>query len=118
MMKKLLFTLLLLVTLSMSVQSQSVANKALNGTTIDDELTAMKVYPNPASATLNIEFSAAVKGGVILEVYNVLGKRVLLKTMTQLRTRLSIAEWNDGVYLLKMTPVNGGKSVTKRLVKI
>ncbi|QCE42229.1 T9SS type A sorting domain-containing protein [Psychroserpens sp. NJDZ02] len=117
MMKKLLFTLLLLVTLSMSVQSQSVANN-LNGTTIEDELTAMKVYPNPASTTLNIEFSAAVKGGVILEVYNVLGKRVLLKTMTQLRTRLSIAEWNDGVYLLKMSPVNGGKSVTKRLVKI
>lgn len=81
-------------------------------------LSAINLYPNPASSTLNVEIPSQFKEDLTIEVYNVLGKKILSKTISQLKTSLSISNWNDGVYLIKITSVSLGTTITKRFVKI
>ncbi len=95
-----------------------VPEGSLSVTTFEDTLTTVNIYPNPASTTLNIDMPSQIEGGVTIEVYNVLGKRILSKTISQLTTSLSISEWSNGVYLMKISSVKDGNSITKRFVKI
>ncbi|RAJ16911.1 T9SS type A sorting domain-containing protein [Olleya aquimaris] len=99
-------------------RNATMASTTLSVPTFEDTLTAINVYPNPASTTLNIDIPNRIDEGITIEVYNVLGKRILLQTVNQLNTSLSISSWNDGVYLMKISSLKDGKSVTKRFVKI
>jgi len=101
-----------------STKGGATASTTLSVPTFEDTLTSINVYPNPASTTLNIDIPAQLEDGLTIEVYNVLGKRVLLQSINQLSTSLSISTWNDGVYLMKISSLKDGKSVTKRFVKI
>ncbi|WGD34953.1 T9SS type A sorting domain-containing protein [Olleya sp. YS] len=99
-------------------RNATMASTTLSVPTFEDTLTSIQIYPNPASTTLNIEVPTQFEDGLTIEVYDVLGKRVLLQTINQLNTSLSISAWNDGVYLMKISSLKDGKSVTKRFVKI
>lgn len=68
------------------------------------------VYPNPATSILNLSnISFTIKK---VELYNVLGKKVLTST----KNKINIENLVKGVYLLKVE-AEDGKYATKRIVK-
>jgi len=76
------------------------------------------IFPNPGNDIMNIELPSLTDEGLQMEVYNVLGKKILTKTIKDLSSTINISEWNSGVYLVKMTAENGDITLTKRFVKL
>lgn len=73
-------------------------------------LVNFEVYPNPATSVLNIDDSNfSIK---IIEIYNVLGKKVI----TSNKNQLSLENLVNGVYLIKVED-DKGNIATKRLLK-
>ena len=74
-------------------------------------LAAIKVYPIPATDVINV----SIKNGTIhkIDVFNLLGKKVLTST----ESKINIENLAKGVYLLKIQSEDAG-FVTKRMIKI
>lgn len=68
------------------------------------------VYPNPAVNELRINSQETIKK---VEVFNLLGKRVL--TAKNINTTLDVSELSSSVYLVKLTSENGVS--TKKFIK-
>ncbi|WP_179352495.1 T9SS type A sorting domain-containing protein [Winogradskyella vidalii] len=75
---------------------------------------SFKISPNPSSNKLNIKLLKTSKN-TILEVYDVLGKRIHKSTITQLEASVDVSNWKTGVYLVKVS--NEKESQTKRFIK-
>ena len=72
------------------------------------------IYPNPSNSKLNI--SLAQSGNATkVEVFDVLGKLIYKKALTDLRSSINVASWNSGVYLVKI--INDSGTQTKRFVR-
>lgn len=69
---------------------------------------SFKVFPNPASNVVNISSKIAIDK---MELYNVLGKKVMQSTNTKV---LNVESLNAGIYVLKI--FNNNKSSTKKIV--
>jgi len=72
------------------------------------ETVDISIYPNPASEFINIESTKTIDK---IELYDLLGKRVLRTTETN---QIKINHLPNGVYLLKVFSDN--KSITKKIV--
>jgi len=73
---------------------------------------AVKMYPNPASGNfVNIDSNE----DLVVEIYNILGKKVKTQKITSTHKKLSISELAKGVYLVKLNSSIG--SITKKLIK-
>lgn len=66
-----------------------------------------KFYPNPVHNTLNIDGS----GADIVEIYNVSGKCVLSKNLTESKNSISVESLTSGVYFCKVKGKKKTKSV-------
>jgi len=80
--------------------------------TNDFAINVFKIYPNPVKNELNIEFNTGMQTQV--EVYNVLGKRVISKTIYTSET-IQTERLSDGIYILRLT--QGNKTISKKLIK-
>lgn len=71
-----------------------------------------KLFPNPTTGLLNIEFNANTTATV--DLYNVLGERVMTKTFNAagLRT-IDLGNLDNGVYYMNVTA--NGETVTKKV---
>jgi hypothetical protein len=79
--------------------------------TSQNEITGLKVYPNPVSGgTLFIE--TAANGEKTVTVYDVLGKQVLNTTTSN--NAINVSNLRGGVYVVKVT--EEGKTATRKLV--
>ncbi|WP_291128451.1 T9SS type A sorting domain-containing protein [Flavobacterium sp. UBA7682] len=79
--------------------------------TQQNEITGLKVYPNPVSnGTLFIE--TAVNGEKTVIVYDILGKQVLNTTTSD--NAINVSNLRDGVYVVKIT--EEGKTTARKLV--
>ena len=80
---------------------------------IDDiVLEEFNVYPNPVNNILYIELNSGKK--TQLEIYNVLGKRIISKTIYSSET-IQIGHLSDGIYILRLT--QGNSTFSKKLIK-
>lgn len=86
--------------------------------TTEFDITNINIHPNPVSTTLNINAPTQLIDELSVEVYNVLGKKVLQKAITKLDTKISVVNWSNGVYVMKITSTRNNKSITKRFIKI
>lgn len=60
-------------------------------------------YPNPANAEVVLNFShLRGDGSELLEVSDVLGRRVLSMPVSATQLRLSTADWSPGMYILRL----------------
>ena len=73
---------------------------------------AFKVYPNPVNNVLHIELQFAKQ--TQLEIYNVLGKLVISKTLNNSET-IQTERLSDGMYILRLTQDN--TTISKKLIK-
>lgn len=63
------------------------------------------IYPNPASDKVNISFPQHIERAG-LEIYNVLGKRVLQKEISAVNNFVDIAGLNSGIYIVSIEANN------------
>jgi len=75
----------------------------------DNELTAFRLYPNPASTVITIDSQVEI---TTIEIYNLLGQRVLVSS----EHSVNIQQLNAGLYIVVVQDGNG-HSGTKRFVK-
>ena len=83
---------------------------------VDDKtVSSFKMFPNPSSSTLSLEFSQHITEGTIM-VFDVLGKELLTKKFEATNSvELDISNWVHGIYLIK---VKSGKiSQTQQFIK-
>jgi hypothetical protein len=83
------------------------ANLAVNGVKANSNV---NIYPNPNNGTFTI--SSTNNNGMKIEVYNVLGSKVLSQTSTEDATVINLGDVAKGIYLVKVT-INGVTSTTK-----
>ena len=76
---------------------------------------SFKINPNPATDFLNVSLSSLGTDGVIIEVFDVLGKRILKQNLSEIQSSISVSDWKSGLYLVRVS----GKefSQTKRFLK-
>ena len=75
----------------------------------------LKVYPNPATSTLNI----SVNENDLVEkvaVYNVIGKQVLSLNMNNNLKSLNVSDLDKGIYIVKLF-YKSGQSFSQSFVK-
>ena len=77
---------------------------------VDDfALNNLKIYPNPASNEIHIDYHSTIDS---ISIFNVLGERISYHTHTNF---IDISTFQSGVYFLKVGSEN--KSITKRFIK-
>lgn len=75
------------------------------------ELDEIKIIPNPAKQNV---VRVTTKSNLNVEFYDVLGKKVLFKTITPTNNTIDVTNFNKGVYLVRLS--NELNSVTKKLI--
>lgn len=100
------------------INSVSV-NVVVNSCVGIDEVTAqangMMVYPNPANALLNLDFTAFNNETVLVEISNTVGQVVLSEKVSSQHTAFNIQQLNAGLYIIKTTA--NGKTHAIRFIK-
>lgn len=102
---------------SMSRHDYSTRGGSMQSLTLSQEdvvLSDFKLTPNPGRSKFELQLPNGVNN-VKLQVFDVLGKNVLTKTVSTLSTTIDVSKWNSGVYLVRVTSDNG--SQTKRFIK-
>ncbi|MCK7589971.1 endonuclease [Subsaxibacter sp. CAU 1640] len=80
---------------------------------IDEQsLSSVNIYPNPAKNIVNITLNS--DSDTLIEIYNVLGKKVYQKTI-QNTDILNLDTLSSGIYIVKLTQENN--SISKKLIK-
>ena len=88
----------------------SITNPALG--TEKFEASKVKMYPNPAKNTLNIDANGSIQK---VSVYNILGQEVLSKKPNSNSTTLQTSGLQRGTYIVRSTI--DGKTTTSKLIK-
>ena len=79
--------------------------------------TTIKVYPNPAKGSYNIDFPAMEKGQSTIAMTDVYGKKVLQKTVSQRLNNISLPTGiASGIYMIQVTNQKTGKQQTQKIV--
>lgn len=95
-----------------------VPEGSLSVSTFEEASKKINIYPNPASNQLNINLPSLLEGEYTIDVFNVLGKKIFSKNTSGQNNKIPVLDWDDGVYLIKITSEKEGKSITKKFVKI
>lgn len=76
------------------------------------DVKALKVYPNPVKDVLNLSHSTEISS---VEVFNMLGQKVLVKQLNVTQTQIDMSSLNAGNYLVKIT--SQGETKTMKILK-
>jgi hypothetical protein len=94
------------------VNASDVFNTCPSTASVDDNnVLDAQVYPNPTTGLLTISSAEAISG---VEVYNVIGKRVLQVTNV-VNNSVDVSSLSKGIYMLKIA--SGDSIATKKIIK-
>jgi hypothetical protein len=82
----------------------------------------LDVYPNPFTASARIEFDLDEPGDVVIEVFDMLGRRVEVVAEQKLTVTTGILEWEAlnmpaGSYIVRLTSYRGMQSRIARIAR-
>jgi hypothetical protein len=78
---------------------------------------AFKVYPNTVQNTLHVEFRDTFQNGFTVELYDVLGQRLLDIELKQTIERIDVAYLQGSVYFIRLRDSNGQLVLNQKLIK-
>jgi hypothetical protein len=78
-----------------------------------DETNAIKIYPNPTSGRITLE--CETPGPALVEVFDLYGRTIIKKTITESKTEFDLSEQARGIYLIKYTA--GNKTQFFKMIK-
>ncbi len=73
---------------------------------------SFKAYPNPVTNVLNLSYSSEITS---VEVFNMLGQKVLVKELNVAQGQIDMSNLNSGNYLVKVTA--DGQTKTIKVIK-
>jgi len=112
--EKYLIIFLLSLMTSFSTQAQSAKNEGIaEATKTEYLLEKTKIYPNPVSNG-KVYISTESSTPKEIELYDMLGKRVLTTDMNGYQRDLNVSHLKPGVYLMKIT--EKGNNITRKLI--
>ena len=79
----------------------------------ENELINIYIYPNPSNSDWNFKTSNTIINSV--EVFNLLGKRIVLENNNSSEVSISTQELTSGIYIARITTEQGTKNV--KLIK-
>ncbi len=91
--------------------------KFVEGSLVVDKknLTNFSIYPNPAETSFTVK--GAFNDGLTISIFDLLGKKVSVKTINNLEETINISHLNQGVYLVKIEDTETRNMQTVKLVK-
>lgn len=95
-------------------ENRGITTLGLTLSQAEVQLSEFRISPNPSKNYLNITLPN-ISEKVTLEVFDVLGKKLVSQELTELRSSISVSKWNSGVYLVKLSTES--ETQTKRFVK-
>lgn len=102
-MRKILLILsIILLTVTYSQAQSSARNPLSDGT---DRI--IRLYPNPATSYVIFDLQSTNSKGLILQVYNFLGKKMFESQSINQKLTVDLADFNRGVYIYHLRDVNG-----------
>lgn len=75
-----------------------------------------KIYPNPASSYLNVQTKPGIKKPLLIQLFDMTGKRVMETTTSQDNITLDVTKVAAGMYFLKVTNGYGALVTTDKVV--
>ncbi|HUH25938.1 MAG TPA: T9SS type A sorting domain-containing protein [Flavobacterium sp.] len=113
--KRYLYIFLLLVITSFSVQAQTGKNNGIseNTRTESSALDKVQIYPNPVTNG-KIYVNSESNSYKAIELYDMLGKRVLATDMTSSQKELNVVNLKAGVYILKVSDKTN--SISRKII--
>ena len=62
------------------------------------------ISPNPVSNSLNLKFNQNISTGILVEIYDILGKLIYKETsvMNNQRNTIDVSDLNRGIYIVKI----------------
>ena len=73
-----------------------------------------EISPNPAKSILNIQLANSLDNANIT-IYDVLGKKVYSKDISNMNSSIDVSKWNSGVYIVRIS--TDSQTLTKRFMK-
>jgi hypothetical protein len=73
----------------------------------DNEVKALKFYPNPAVGSINFEFQQAYDKSYSLLIFNFIGKKVIDLKPTEKKVTVSLTDFYRGVYIFQLRDGKG-----------
>lgn len=77
---------------------------------------AFELYPNPTSGAITINF-AKIQPGLLVEVYDLVGKLRFTKRVDNLNELINISDWADGVYIVGIKS-NNFRTMKMKIIKM
>lgn len=81
----------------------------------EESLQTSKAYPNPAKNFFYVELNKQPKANTTLEVYNLLGSKVISRPLYNQKVEVNVANLNSGIYVYTISE-NGQAVETKKIV--
>lgn len=75
-----------------------------------------KIYPNPASTYLNVQTKPGIKKPLLVQLYDMAGKRILETTTSEDNLTLDVSKVAAGIYFLKVSNGYGALVTTDKVV--
>jgi hypothetical protein len=95
--------------------SETLVVYVFNSTGIDEQqATTFEIYPNPSNGKVNLVLGENLQDKAVIEVYNLLGERMLYQEASHLRQgetiSLDLSRTVSGLYIIKLSSENGSCS--------
>ena len=95
--------------------SNTLEVNVFNSTGINEQNTStFEIYPNPTDGKVNLVVGENLQGKAIVEVFNILGERMLYQEASQLRQgetiSLDLSRMVSGLYIIKLSAESGSCS--------
>ena len=71
------------------------------------------IYPNPSDEVVNISCNELIR---VVSVFNLLGKKIYEKSISNINAQININEFNRDIYLLKVT-TQSGDDIFHKIIK-
>lgn len=112
--EKYLYIFLLLIITSFSAQAQTAKNSGVaDQVKTENTLDKVQIYPNPVTSG-KIYINAETTSTKTIELYDMLGKRIVFTEMNGYQKELNVTNLKAGVYILKLSEKNN--SITRKIV--
>ena len=112
--EKYLYIFLLLIITSFSAQAQTAKNSGIaDQVKTENTLDKVQIYPNPVTSG-KIYINAETTSTKTVELYDMLGKRIVFTEMNGYQKELNVSNLKAGVYILKLSEKNN--SITRKIV--
>ena len=86
------------------------------------QLAIFKIYPNPASGVLNMQYVSNVNGKFRLTIYDaqrrLLRNEVIEKTQVSITKTIDISKYTAGAYFIQIVSLDNGQKSEKQFVKM